>query len=89
MMLSFNGVITFKNANRVREMVEYIPIDRIMLETDCPYMTPVPLRGKRNEPKNVIYVAQTMANIKKISVEEVIDITKQNALRFFNIKDEI
>ncbi len=89
MMISFNGVITFKNANRVRETVEYVPIERIMLETDCPYMTPVPLRGKRNEPKNVAYVAQMLADIKKYNVDDVMEITGQNALDFFRIRESI
>jgi TatD DNase family protein len=89
MMLSFNGVITFKNANRVREVVEYVPLERIMLETDCPYMTPVPFRGRRNEPKHVAQVAEMMAEIKKLSIEEVARKTKENALKFFKIREDI
>lgn len=89
MMVSFNGVITFKNAHRVREVVEYVPIERIMLETDCPYMTPVPHRGKRNEPKHVSQVAKMIADIKKIDIADVASITKENALKFFMIRETI
>lgn len=87
MIFSFNGVITFKNAHRVREVVEYIPLDKIMLETDCPYMTPVPHRGKRNEPKHVTQVAAMIASIKKIEISEVMNQTRENTLKFFRISE--
>ncbi len=89
MMLSFNGVITFTNANRVRETVEYVPMERIMLETDCPYMTPVPYRGKRNEPKYVSNVAEMMSEIKNIDIYDVMEITTNNAIEFFRLREAI
>jgi TatD DNase family protein len=85
MMIAFNGVITFKNANRVREVVEYVPLERMMVETDCPYMTPEPYRGRRNEPKYVAKVAEMVAAVKKIDINVVMEITRSNALKFFNI----
>lgn len=85
MLISFTGVISFKNASKIKKVVEYIPLDRLMIETDCPYMAPVPYRGKRNEPKYVLEVARAMAEIKGISIEEMIDITYNNAVRFFDI----
>lgn len=82
---SFGGVVTFKNAKNVVEVVKELPLERILLETDCPYMTPVPFRGQRNEPKNVVYVADAISKIKNISIEEVAKVTTQNAERLFNI----
>ena len=87
MMISFTGVISFKNANKIKKVVEYVPLDRIMIETDCPYMAPVPHRGKRNEPKYVKDVARAMAEIKGISLEEMAEISYNNAVKFFNISD--
>ena len=88
MMFSISGVVTFKNATQVRETVSLIPIDRLMLETDSPYMTPVPHRGKRNDPTYVRYVAETLAQLKQMSVEKLCEITTENALRFFGIGDK-
>lgn len=85
MMISFTGVITFKNANKIRQVVEYVPIDRLMIETDCPYMSPEPYRGKRNQPAYVLEVAKQVALIKKMSLEQVVDITYNNAINFFKI----
>lgn len=82
---SFGGLVTFKNAVNVVEVVKKLPIEHILLETDCPYMTPVPFRGEKNEPKNVVYVADTIARIKGLSIEEVAEITTENAKRMFNI----
>lgn len=83
--LSIGGAVTFKNAKHVVESVEYAPLDRLLLETDAPYMTPVPFRGKRNEPKYISYVVQKIAEIKGVSEEEVIEITTKNAREFYNI----
>lgn len=82
---SIGGVVTFKNAKNLPEVVEKIPLDRLLLETDCPFMTPVPFRGQRNEPKNVVYVADKIARIKGISIEEVAAVTTENAKRLFGI----
>ena len=77
------GVITFQNAKKLKEAVEYIPIDRILLETDSPYLAPEPNRGKRNSSLNLPYVAREIAAIKGISYEDVVRITEENAERLF------
>lgn len=82
---SFGGVVTFNNAKNVVEVVKGLPLERILLETDCPYMAPVPFRGQRNEPKNVVYIADAISRIKGITIEEVAKITTQNAERLFKI----
>ncbi len=81
--VSFSGIITFKNANDVRAIAEATPLDRIIIETDCPYLAPVPMRGRRNEPAYVVHVAEKLAEIKKISVDEVAAITSDNFFRLF------
>ena len=83
---SLSGVITFKNADKLRETVKDIPLDRMFTETDCPYMTPVPHRGKRNDPSYVKWIAEKIAEIKQISYETVCETTCQNAMDFFEIK---
>lgn len=80
------GVITFKNAKKLKEAVEYIPMERILLETDSPYLSPEPNRGKRNSSLNLPYVVQAVARIKGISGEEVMDITSRNAKELFGIQ---
>ncbi len=82
---SFGGVVTFKNAHNVQEVVKELPLERILLETDCPYMSPEPFRGKRNEPKNVVYVADKISKIKNIPIEQVALVTTQNSMRLFGI----
>ena len=81
--IGVGGVITFKNARKLVEAVEYIPMDRIVLETDCPYMAPEPHRGTRNDSRNIKYVADKIAQIKGLTSQEVIDITNANARRLF------
>lgn len=83
--ISFTGNITFKNRNDVRAVLEKISLDNLLLETDSPFMTPVPYRGKRNEPSNVKYVAEKICEIHKLSVDEVARITSYNAFRLFGI----
>ena len=83
--LSFTGAITFKNARRALETIEMMPMDRIMIETDSPYLTPVPFRGKRNDSTMLPYIAQTIADIKGLSAEEVAAVTMENGKRFFGI----
>lgn len=84
MMISFTGLLTFKNAKKAVEACRYIPNDRIMLETDCPYMTPVPHRGERNDSGFLCYTAEKLAEIKGLPVDEMIRICNENAEKFFN-----
>ena len=87
--VSFTGVVTFKNARRAVEAAARTPLERIMIETDAPYLSPVPYRGKRNHSGYVPKVAEKIAEIKGIPVEEVARITMENGKRFFRIKEEI
>lgn len=86
-MLSIAGPITFSNARKTVEVVQAVPLEHLFIETDGPYLTPIPHRGKRNEPAYVRFVAEKIAEIKGISVEEVAEQTCRNALKFFNIKE--
>lgn len=87
MMISFTGVITFKNAvESYKEIIKEIPLERIMIETDSPYLAPVPYRGKQNEPSYVVEVANQIAENKGVSLEEVEKVTTENAKRFFELK---
>lgn len=87
--LSFSGVVTFQNAAMLREIVTTAPMDRILIETDCPYLTPAPHRGKRNEPAYVRLVAETIATVKstasQVSVDEISRLTSANARRLFKL----
>lgn len=83
--LGIGGVITFSNAKKLREVVEYMPMDKMVIETDCPYLAPVPNRGKRNDSFNLPYVVSKIAEIKGISSDEVIDITSENAKKLYGI----
>jgi TatD DNase family protein len=83
--ISFTGIITFKNADPLREVVRKVPLDRMMVETDSPYLTPVPHRGKRNEPAHVRWVAETIAKVKGIDFEEVARVTSENVRDLFAI----
>ena len=83
--LSFTGIITFKNARPLREVVRELPLERILVETDSPYLTPVPHRGKRNEPAYVRLVAEAVAQIKGITLEEVARTTSENVRALFGI----
>lgn len=80
------GVLTFKNAKKLKEAVMHIPMEKILLETDCPYLAPEPYRGKRNQSEYIFYVAEQLAELKKISREEVLEITRNNAKRFYEIE---
>jgi len=83
--ISFGGPVTFKNAKKPKEVAKEIPLEHLLIETDCPYLTPHPFRGKRNEPSYVKYVAEAIAELKGISVEEVARQTTENAKKLFGI----
>ncbi|HEX9059494.1 MAG TPA: TatD family hydrolase [Clostridia bacterium] len=84
--ISFSGPITYKNARDLIDVVKFVPEDRILIETDCPYLTPEPHRGKRNDSSLVVHVTEKIAEIKGKSVEEIANITTGNAKRLFNIQ---
>lgn len=81
--IGVGGVVTFKNGRKLKEAVEYLPMDRILLETDSPYLSPVPNRGRRNDSRNLSYVVSHIAQLKGIAEEEVERITTENALRLY------
>lgn len=83
--LGIGGVITFTNGKKLKEVVEYAPLEQLVLETDCPYLSPVPYRGKRNSSLNLIYVAQEIAKIKKVDYDTVIKVTEENAKKIYRI----
>lgn len=83
--ISFAGPITFKNAKNAEECVKLVPMEKILIETDSPYLSPEPNRGKRNDCRNVKYIAQKIADIKKLPVEEVAKNTYENAMKIFEI----
>ena len=83
--LGIGGVVTFKNAKKLKEVVEYAPLDYLLLETDAPYLAPEPYRGKRNCSQYLTYVAKEIAEIKSVTYEEVIDITRNNAKKLFGL----
>lgn len=84
--ISFAGPITFKNSKNADEIIKMVPLDKILIETDSPYLSPEPLRGKRNDSRNVKYVAQKIADVKEIILEEVAESTYKNAKNIFEIK---
>lgn len=87
--ISFSGIVTFKNAQDLREVVQYVPLDRILIETDSPYLAPVPFRGKTNQPAYVRYVAECIAQIKEISLEHVAQQTSQNFFTLFSAAQKV
>ena len=84
--ISFTGSVTFKNARNLHEVAKNIPLDSFFFETDSPYMTPEPYRGRRNEPKNVFLVAEHVANLREMNVNELVQITDKNARGFYGIE---
>lgn len=82
--ISISGIVTFKNATSIAEVVKYTPLDRLLIETDSPYLAPVPMRGKQNEPSFVRFVTEKIAELKNISVEEVAEKTTNNFFRLFS-----
>jgi TatD DNase family protein len=85
MYVSFSGVVTFKNAQTIQASAQIVPSDRLLIETDCPFLAPMPNRGKRNEPSYVLYVAQKLAEIRAESLEQLADRTTRNACTLFNL----
>src|SRR5215208_4224291 len=85
-MISFSGIVTFKKADELREVAKQVPLDRLLIETDCPYLTPIPYRGKRNEPAYVVEVARCLAGIHGVEPEEMGALTSENFRRFFSRK---
>ncbi|MGX7108800.1 TatD family hydrolase [Facklamia miroungae] len=83
MHLSFSGVLTFKKTDQVRQAALITPLDKLLIETDAPYLAPVPMRGKQNEPAFVKYVAEQLAQLKKLSVDQIAQITSENAFALF------
>ena len=84
-MISFSGIVTFKKADELRAVAKQAPLDRLLIETDCPYLTPIPYRGKRNEPAYVVEVARCLATLHDVSIEDMARITSENFNRFFGL----
>lgn len=85
--ISFAGPVTYKKSTNLREVIKHVPLDRILIETDCPYLSPEPFRGKKNNPVRVEYVAKTIAQELGLELEEVGRITYENGKKFFGIKE--
>lgn len=86
--IAFGGSVTFKNAAKVVRAASAVPLDRLLIETDCPYLAPQPMRGRTNQPAYVRYVAEKLAEIKGITTQEVAKVTRENALRLFRITED-
>ena len=86
MYIGLGGAVTFRNARKAVEVAEMLPLDRLLLETDCPYMAPVPMRGKRNNSTYISYIAEKIAEIKGLDPQTVLDVTTENTKKLFNIK---
>lgn len=87
MYIGFTGVLTFKNAKKALKALEVVPLDRLLLETDCPYMSPVPFRGQRCDSSMIAYTAQKASEIKCLDTQELLDITCENAKKFYSVED--
>ncbi len=81
--ISFSGIVTFKNAKSIQEVAKFVPDDRLLIETDSPYLAPVPMRGKKNQPAYVAHIAEFLAQLRNTSVESIASITRDNYLRLF------
>jgi len=85
LMISISGIVTFRNADALREIVKTIPDDHLLIETDSPYLAPMPYRGKQNQPAYVKYVAKTLADLRDTSVEHIAEVTRNNFYQLFNL----
>jgi TatD DNase family protein len=83
--ISFSGIVTFKNAQEIKDVARRVPLDRMLIETDSPYLAPVPFRGKLNEPAYVRYVAEEIARLREMPLEEVAAVTSGNFFRLFRV----
>ena len=83
--ISFNGIVTFKNAVNLREVVKYVPLERLLIETDCPYLAPQPMRGKLNHSGYLKYTAEAIAELKNIEFEELCYVTCRNACEIYGV----
>ena len=86
-LIGVGGVVTYKNAKKLKDVVSFLPLTSIVLETDCPYLAPAPFRGKRNDSSMLRYVAEAIAALKGVTAQEVIDITEENARRLYRIEE--
>jgi TatD DNase family protein len=84
-LISFAGNVTFKKAENLRDAARIVPLDKLLIETDCPFLAPIPLRGKRNEPAFVVHTAQFLADFYQIEVERLARQTTENFKKFFNL----
>jgi TatD DNase family protein len=84
-MISFAGTLTFKKADDLREVARHVPLERLLVETDCPFLTPVPFRGRRNEPARVVEVARCLAELRGVTTDEMGRLTSENFARFFGL----
>ena len=84
-MISFSGIVTFKKADELRAVAKQVPLDRLLIETDCPYLTPIPYRGKRNEPAYVVEVARCLAGLHGVALEQVARVTTENFNTLFRV----
>ena len=84
-LISFAGNVTFKKAENLREAVRVVPLERLLIETDCPFLAPIPMRGKRNEPSYVTHTAQFLADFYGVSVEKLGRRTSENFVKFFDL----
>ena len=86
LMIGLDGPVTFTNAKTPKEVAEVVPLDKLVVETDCPYLSPHPLRGTVNEPKNIVWVVDEIAKLKQMSKKHLLDVLYENSLRLYNLK---